>query len=203
MALRHFSVMLAMCLILSACNLPNIIIQEDNLQETASALQEQQLALVRTQAVLNFLSGETATALAQPTATPSASSTPTETPIPVLVTSTSGSPALTGPVVSVSGNTHCRTGPGKNFVSRFVFKVGERAAVVAKNSKLEYWVIQSPTSSTLCWLWDYYATVEGNTANIPEATSPPTPTELPTLTPSHTPTATKTHKPTRTSTATP
>jgi hypothetical protein len=60
-----------------------------------------------------------------------------------------------------------------------VLQVGEQAEVVGKNTVANYWVIKNPDASGTCWLWGMYATVEGDTTNLPEITPPPTPTSPP------------------------
>ena len=85
------------------------------------------------------------------------------------------------PMVSVSVNTNCRTGPGKVYDYIGALTIGEKAEVVGKHTSSNYWIIKNPNANGNCWLWGYYATVAGNTANLQEYIVPPTPT--PTLTP--------------------
>ena len=80
------------------------------------------------------------------------------------------------PMVSVSENTNCRTGPGKVYDYIGALSIGEKAEVVGKNTPSDYWIIKNPDSNGNCWLWGYYATVVGNTDNLQEYAVPPTPT---------------------------
>lgn len=80
------------------------------------------------------------------------------------------------PLVSVSLDTNCRSGPGKEFDYLGALLVGEKAEVVGKNTTYDYWVIKNPDGAGTCWLWGRYATVEGNISAIPEVAAPPTPT---------------------------
>jgi hypothetical protein len=80
------------------------------------------------------------------------------------------------PMVRVSEDTNCRSGPGKDFDHKGVLLTGEQAEVVGKNESLDYWIIKNPDSSGTCWLWGRYATVEGDVSGLPEIESPPTPT---------------------------
>jgi hypothetical protein len=80
------------------------------------------------------------------------------------------------PVASVSVDTNCRTGPGKVYDYIGALLVGEKAEVVAKNVSSNYWVIKNPDANGNCWLWGYYATVAGNSNNLPVYAIPPTPT---------------------------
>lgn len=88
------------------------------------------------------------------------------------------------PMVSVSVNTNCRTGPGMVYELIGGLFVGEKAVVVGKYSSGNYWIINNPDQAGTCWLWGEYATVIGSTAGLPEFTPPPTPT--PSITPSPT-----------------
>ncbi len=114
------------------------------------------------------------------------SGTPTETPTSTIaLTATSAVP-----LVQVSMNTNCRTGPGSIYDWVSALLVDQEAEVVARNADSSYWVIQNPGGAGTCWLWGFYATVEGPTENLPVWEAPPTPTPLPTNTPTHTPTPT-------------
>jgi len=108
---------------------------------------------------------------AQPEFTPTITLTPTITPTGTLST----------PMVSVSLDTNCRTGPGVVYDYLTVLLVGEKAEVIGKYTTVtpNYWVIKKGTHT--CWLWGKYATVEGDIGILPEMVPPPSPT--PTETP--------------------
>ncbi|MCP4140994.1 MAG: hypothetical protein GY755_12025 [Chloroflexi bacterium] len=106
---------------------------------------------------------------------------PTATLIPTIALT--ATPSV--PMISVSVNTNCRTGPGKNYDYLGALVVGEKAEIVGKNTSNDYWVIKNPDASGNCWLWGYYATVSGNTANLTEYIVPPTPTPSIPLAPSN------------------
>lgn len=132
---------------------------------------------------LTALAQSLATATPPPvldTPTPEFTSTPEFTPTPSVTT------------VTVSVNTNCRTGPGTVYDRIGGLLVGQVAEVVGKNSATGYWIIRTPGGSGTCWLWGQYATVSGNTANLPEYSIPPTPTPTNTSTPTNTPTITLT-----------
>jgi hypothetical protein len=86
------------------------------------------------------------------------------------------------PMAQVSVNTNCRTGPGAIYDLVSALLVGQEAEVVARNADGSYWVIPNPGGAGTCWLWGFYATVEGPTASLPVWDAPPTPTPLPTNT---------------------
>lgn len=98
------------------------------------------------------------------TATPQFTSTPENTATPSV------------PQVSVSTSTNCRTGPGVAYEALGGLDVQQVAEVVGKSTSTGYWIIKLPGSSIICWLFPQYATVSGNTANLPEYPVPPTPT---------------------------
>jgi hypothetical protein len=150
--------------VLSACNLPS-----GQTTETPTP----DLALT-----LTALAGASPdTPAPQDTATPEFTATPELTVTPSV------------PTVSVSVNTNCRTGPGVIYQQIDALVVGQVAEVVGKNSGVpNYWVIKRINGSGTCWLWGEYATVTGNTANLPEYPVPPTPTPTYTPTPTATPT---------------
>ena len=108
---------------------------------------------------------------------------PSETPTPEFTATITLTPTPEVPMASVSVNTNCRTGPNIQFDLIGALNVGQTAEVVGRYQNGAYWIIKTPGSSGNCWLWGNYATVTGNTSNLPEYTSPPTPTPYPPLAP--------------------
>ncbi|HNB41112.1 MAG TPA: hypothetical protein PKI33_08015 [Anaerolineales bacterium] len=148
---------------LSACNLPSSAPTETETSELDLAL--------------------TITALA------SSPNAPQETSTPEFTATAGPTSTPSVPQVSVSQNTNCRVGPGIVYDLIDSLLIGQTAEIVGKNSGVpNYWVIKRINGSGTCWLWGEYATVTGNTANLPEYPVPPTPTPSPT--PTFTPTAT-------------
>ncbi len=128
------------------------------------------------------------------TATPADTSVPEQSPTasPVPATATSSVP-----MVSVSINTNCRTGPGRSYDYRGALLVGETEEVVALSTFPNYWYITNPDKpGEFCYLWGRYASVVGDTQALPEFTPLPSPTPTNTPTPSNTPTPTYTPSPT-------
>ncbi|MEW6716846.1 MAG: SH3 domain-containing protein [Chloroflexota bacterium] len=80
------------------------------------------------------------------------------------------------PIVEVSVDTNCRTGPGEPYDIVGYLLVGESAEVVGRGEWGQFWVVENPDGSGLCWLWAQYAAVEGDTSALPVMTPPPTPT---------------------------
>lgn len=112
------------------------------------------------------------------TLTPPPTITSTTTPIPATATSTI-TPTATQPVilVSVSANTNCRTGPGTVYDLVGVLMVGEFAEVQGQSTIEGYWeILNSDKPGESCWLSGAYATVTGDTRDLPSYTPLPSPT---------------------------
>lgn len=133
---------------------------------------------VNLQATLDFMLASTL--IAAVTDTPALTATPSETPLPSLTPTPSVTPSPLAPIVSVSGNTNCRTGNATVYDLVFIMMVGQTAEVVGRDAYGQYWVIQDPSHPTRsCWLWGHYATVAGDTSALPIVTPPPSPTPAP------------------------
>jgi hypothetical protein len=150
---------------LSACNLPS--------QAPPNPLEE---AAAAATATLQALTANPFTATNTPV--------PLETPLPTETGTITPTSTSSVPMVTVSQNTNCRTGPGVVYDLIGALLIGEQAVVVGKYTPGNYWIINNLDAAGTCWLWGQYATVTGNTAGLPEYTPPPTPT------PTYTPTAT-------------
>ncbi|MCW5874098.1 MAG: hypothetical protein KIS88_05580 [Anaerolineales bacterium] len=101
----------------------------------------------------------------------------------------SDEPALGAAWVSVSTDTHCRSGPSAAYQLITTITTGQQVEVLKTFPNSEYVVVQNPNSSGDCWLWLRYAdTSDFSVYDLPTATQPPTPTA--TLTPTVTPTPT-------------
>lgn len=117
-------------------------------------------------------------------------------PPPLATATLANTPTPPVPMLSVSLNTNCRTGPGRSYDYRGALLVGEAEEIVARSSVPNYWYITNPDrSGEFCYLWGEYATVVGNTEALPEFTPLPSPTPTLTPTPSNTPTPTYTPTP--------
>jgi len=118
-----------------------------------------------------------------PSPFPQTINTPENTPTATFTPTITLTPTPPIPVASVSEDTNCRTGPDKVYDYIGALLIGEKAEVVGKNTSTNYWIIKNPDTNGTCWLWGYYATIAGNTANLQEYAIPPTPTPMPTSTP--------------------
>ena len=82
---------------------------------------------------------------------------------PTLSATPDFTPTLETPLITVSVDTNCRTGPGSIFERVGVLLEGETAEVVGREPKGEYWYIRNPDEGLeYCWVWGEYATVTGN-----------------------------------------
>mgnify|MGYP001137493375 CR=1 FL=1 len=158
-----FSLGIILILTISSCNLARGTPPDDSgAQPTGDPVADQQ-----TLVALAVQQTQTAAAPVVPefTFTPSLTSTITLTTTPEV------------PRVTVSQSTNCRTGPGEPYDIVGTLPVGTPAEVVGRNQFGDTWIIKLPSNpSVTCWLWGYWASVEGNTAGLTVYTPPPTPT---------------------------
>ena len=145
--------------------------QAKNLIETIVA---QTMAVIDIEKATQEQATPTATLTLVPTETPTQTNTPTITPSMTPTQTASATSSVT--FVEVSVPTNCRTGPGKIYDRVSILDVDEKVEVVARNAEGTYWVVKNPGGSGVCWLWDEYAKVTGQTANLPVWVPPPTPT---------------------------
>jgi hypothetical protein len=157
--------LLSICLLiifaLAACNLPGTS-QDIPVEDLVATYQKQ------TEDAMDSDSSPEEETMAPSDETPQPSPTPSAT-----ITLT---PTQEKPMVSVSVDTNCRTGPGKIYDWIGGLLVGEKAEVVGASTDGQYWIIKNPDQNGECWLWGNYATVSGDTVDLPRYTPPPTPT---------------------------
>jgi hypothetical protein len=175
-------------LFLSGCGLPGF--KTNQSQDQDSMVQTMVAQTLMPINVAETIMAQTMAALqegqdtqADPQGGAQSSSPAEETPPPPTPTATQTAtptitltPTLSVPMVQVSVDTNCRVGPGKVYDWMGALNVGEQAEVVARSADGQYWVIQNPDQPGYCWLWGYYATVDGPMANLPVWDPPPTPT---------------------------
>ncbi len=174
----------------TACNFPNVsapatvddspihtLVAETLVaQLTQDALEQSNLSAAESQTPLPDDQDQPPAATLPPTDTatlPPPTNTPTITP----------TPTSSAPMIIVSVNTNCRTGPGKIYDMLGALLVGETAKVLGKADSGDYWVIENHDAAGNCWLWGEYATVTGDTSTLPVLTPPPSPTPSSTPTP--------------------
>ena len=85
------------------------------------------------------------------------------------------------PLLSVSMDTNCREGPNAEIWRAIgAVMVGQKAEIVAKYDKGHWYIVKNPANpNERCWVYDFYATIEGDTSLLPRVSIPPTPTPKP------------------------
>jgi len=103
-----------------------------------------------------------------------------DTPLPQFTSTITPTATPSVLTVTVSQNTNCRSGPGKDYDVVDELLIGETAEVVGKNTANNYWIIKRPSGSGTCWLWGQYSAVSGDTSAltelVPLSTTAPSPT---------------------------
>jgi uncharacterized protein YgiM (DUF1202 family) len=183
---RFVLIFASICLIpILACNLsaPAAVGGTNPDPAAATAAIQTQVALLVAStsaaqtALANALAG-TQTAL--PTNTPEFTSTPSYTPTETLTPTPTFTLTPSTPLVTVSMNTNCRTGPGDPYDLVGVLAVGKTAEVIGQSGDGGFWIIRLPDNpAKTCWLWNQYATVSGNWQALPVLVPPPSPTPAP------------------------
>ncbi len=147
----------------SGCGPSEQAAASDQVQTEIAGTVEVQVAMTIEALERSTLAATTETPPPSPTAAPSATASPSLTPQPL--------------TIEVSVNTNCRSGPAANYDYRGVLLAGEFAVVVASSSVQSYWYIENPdVPGEHCWLWDEYATLQGDPAGLPRYTPEPSPT---------------------------
>jgi hypothetical protein len=145
-----------LCLVLTACNLPLAEDTED----------------------LNI---QAATIIAM-TLTAQGAPTQENTPLPTPTQAAAGEPKSTitptysVPMLSVTENTNCRSGPGESYKILTTLRAGVSVEILGKHPTDNYWVVRLPELLEPCWLWGEYATATGSYQAAPEMTPPSTST---------------------------
>jgi len=101
-----------------------------------------------------------------PVETPSLTPSPTATitPEPEVLTAV------------IKNNTNCRLGPKDVFELIHIFGAGDKVDLLGKNQNESFWFVKDQNEKGYsCWLWNEYATTEGDTDLLPVFTPPPEP----------------------------
>jgi hypothetical protein len=100
-------------------------------------------------------------------------------PTKVVTASATVTPTFSTPMLTISEDTNCRSGPGQSYQVLTVLRPGTKVEVTGRYQNNSYWVIKMPNSSSECWMWGEFATPEGSYASMPEMTPPATATAAP------------------------
>ncbi len=98
--------------------------------------------------------------------TPSAAAT-TTLELPTATSLASFTPEPTGtstvPMISVTVDTNCRVGPGKDYERVGILLVGETTQIVGRDAFGQYWYVRNPdVGPEHCWMSGEYAIITGN-----------------------------------------
>ena len=108
-------------------------------------------------------------------ATPTPELTATITPTPELTATITPTATIGAPLVTVSQTSQCRTGPSPAFEILGELLVGEIGEVVGLGQDVDGVIINNPDAAGTCWLWLQFATLVGDTSQLPVMTPPPPP----------------------------
>jgi hypothetical protein len=179
-AIIAFSLIIVASQILTGCN---SLFNRNQDEVDIDALVQTSIAQTQSISAVPETVGESDLTEVPPAPTDEILATPTETLTPTLAPTPTETltPTLSNPQVQVGVDTNCRVGPGDIYDIVGGLLVGETAQVVGQYLPGNYWIIDNPDGSGDCWIWGYYATLEGPVDDLPYFTQPPTPT--PTVTP--------------------
>ncbi|GAB4400840.1 MAG: hypothetical protein OHK0031_19320 [Anaerolineales bacterium] len=143
-------ILILLLILLSACNLPA--------QPAAAPTVDS--AAVATIAAATLSAIRAQTPLATPTQPPAATATP------------SPSATFSAPLITLSENANCRSGPGEAYSVVILLKKGEQPAPIGRSPG--FWIVRSAKGD--CWLAQQLASASGSLESLPTAVLPPTPT---------------------------
>ncbi len=105
-----------------------------------------------------------------PSVTPTARISPTGTP-------TASNPGLIWAVVMQ--DAACRAGPGTAYEILSILAAGQSALTHGTDLEGNWWWIQAPDGSRICWISNLLVSFAGDPPELPILTPEPTPLELP------------------------
>jgi len=159
-------VLIGLLFLLTACNIP-VSESDEDLNNQAATIVALTLAV-------------------ESTSTPIIKNNPL--PSPTLAVTNTAKPTITPtysvPMLSVSENTNCRSGPGQSFEILITLLAGAKVEIVGKHATENYWVVKVEGMDKPCWLWGEFVTTSGSTWVVtpmtPPATAGPQPANQPT-----------------------
>jgi len=145
-----------------ACNQSGTVLPPDpNAAQTAIV---ETINAIQTEATAIGNPVDATPTLELPTAAPSVSPAPESTSTP------------DAPQISVSFDTFCRVGPGKDYEKVGILLVGETTEVVGRDGAGEFWYVRNPdVGAEFCWMSGEYAEISGNVLILLVVTPPVAP----------------------------
>lgn len=163
--MKKFFLTTLLVITLAACNLPG--------SASPTPLPTVDAGMVGTIAAM------TLEAMSTPTPTFTATPAPTTTSNVTATVTATITPTYELPLARFDGDTNCRQGPGTNYEIITVIHSGQKAEIVGKAEKGNYWIIKNPDGEGTCWVAGDYAQTSGSLHLLPTMTAPPTPTPEP------------------------
>jgi len=138
-------------------------------------------AVAKTDTAKNTILQQTKDAEAVFTPTETAAPTSTETTIQEPTSTSTPEPGdFEPPIVQVSLDTNCRSGPGKVYPYLGGLFVGQESTVHGIDPSGAWYYIGNPDiEDSYCWIWGFYAETSGDTEPLPIFTPGPTPNTVP------------------------
>jgi hypothetical protein len=171
-----------------ACDLSSLTaVGTPNLDPAAAtaAIQTQVAVIVAStsEAQTALAKSQSGTQAAMSSPTPEFTFTPSLTPTETFTPSPTFTLTPSVPMVSVTVNTNCRSGPTTGYALLGIVMVGEKAEVVGRSTLTDTMIIKLPSNPGItCWLWAQNATVVGDISKLPVVPIPATPTPAATFT---------------------
>lgn len=145
-----------LCLLLAACNMPTTDSDEDLNSQAATIV------------AMTLAAESTDTPIIKNTPLPSPTLSVTDTPKPTIT------PTYSVPMLSISENTNCRSGPGQSFNILITLLAGASVEIVGKHATENYWVVKVEGLDEPCWVWGEFASTSGSTWVVTPMTPPAT-----------------------------
>lgn len=73
----------------------------------------------------------------------------------------------TKPMLAITGNSNCRSGPSTGFQVVTAFTPGTDLEIIGRDSANNFWQVKIPNSQDTCWVWGQHATARGSLDNLP------------------------------------
>jgi uncharacterized protein YraI len=161
-------VLICLCLLLTACNLPLGEDSGDDMEKHMAAT-----IVAMTLNAANTIPTNTRAPLPTPTLGVTKTPTPTITP------------TYSVPLLTVNEPTNCRTGPGQSYDIIFTLLAGATVEIVGRYPTNNYWTVKVQGLDEPCWVWGEYSTASGSHWTVPTvnppATASPSPPEAPSI----------------------
>ncbi len=94
-------------------------------------------------------------------------------PVITIIPSATPTAIFTVPIVTVSINTNCRSGPNIVYDYLGALLVGEKTEVIGKHPEKNWLLVENPDKDGICWITSQYATITGDISKLPTPILPP------------------------------